>query len=817
MKPKKFAKNTQKHFNTTSRAASKLGGAIAAIATIESARRSVMLADTYNTLQQRLKTATKATGDFVRVSREIFAISNRNGTSLQTNVELFQSLSRVAPEIGATTSEILVLAETVGQLGVIGGSSAEQMNNGLLQFTQGLAAGVLRAEEMNSILENIPEVANRIAIGMDMTVGGLRKAVLDGKVLSEDVFRALVKQAPEISKEFKDIAPTVSRSLVVLQNGFMQFLGQLDESTGTTEAIAVNLQRAAEFFSGDFSGEIAAVQDVFLHIGDHISLWSHLFGRAGIDFEKIQNSAEDFGGTIQELLRFTAEAVLELPINLRSTYQIGKESVKQLLVVGESTIKTLGLRFELTWEQIKGAGESAAEFIELIWAQAADNIINFFAETIAEIGTMVEDLPLIGDKFAGVSGLAADLKAMANNESQVVKSIAKANEARAERIHLIESEIKATKAVRDGELAASSLRIFSAKNERNSFIATINEKQLARQRERAQNETDLKKQMVEIKKNQNAIENSTTETIDSNQSGEPDKKYKAQIQSRLSSITDALSTERELEERHYKDALDNLRVAEKMKIDAIIPYQKLRERLKQQHEQRMEDIVAKSSSERMKTEAIGAFFGVDLTKKAGDLTLKEQGQIFKQQIDQASQHSREFFEIKKAMAMATALIEAPKSILSSYSFGSQIGGPALGAVFAGVAAAATAVQIAAISSAQYNGSKAVGGNVFAGGMYRVNEQGPEMLSVGSEDFLMMGKQSGTITPNKNLKGKSGVIVNIHNYSESQPRVVERETNDGTQIDVFIDEIDDAISAGIAGGTSRLSQVIEQQYGLNRAV
>jgi len=179
---KKFARNTEKQFERTSRAASKttatisrLGKAMAGLAALEAARRVVLLTDSYNVLQQRIKTATKATGDYVRVSKELFEISNKNGTSLRTNVELFQSLARVAPELGASTSQMLTLTKTVGQLGVIGGSSAEQMKNGLLQFTQGLAAGVLRAEEMNSILENIPEVANRIAKGMNLTVGGLRK------------------------------------------------------------------------------------------------------------------------------------------------------------------------------------------------------------------------------------------------------------------------------------------------------------------------------------------------------------------------------------------------------------------------------------------------------------------------------------------------------------------------------------------------------------------------------------------------------------------------------------------------------------------
>lgn len=43
-----------------------------------------------------------------------------------------------------------------------------------------------------------------------------------------------------------------------------------------------------------------------------------------------------------------------------------------------------------------------------------------------------------------------------------------------------------------------------------------------------------------------------------------------------------------------------------------------------------------------------------------------------------------------------------------------------------------------------------GGPVSPGGLYPVNELGPELLSSGGRDYLMMGNQGGTITPNNKL-------------------------------------------------------------------
>jgi hypothetical protein len=49
--------------------------------------------------------------------------------------------------------------------------------------------------------------------------------------------------------------------------------------------------------------------------------------------------------------------------------------------------------------------------------------------------------------------------------------------------------------------------------------------------------------------------------------------------------------------------------------------------------------------------------------------------------------------------------------------------------------------------------KALGGDVQPYSLQEVNERGPELLSVGGRDYLMMGNQGGTVTPNHAL-GKS---------------------------------------------------------------
>ena len=231
--------------------------AAAAYLTLKTATYVIRQADAFNVLQQRIKTATKETGDYSQVSKELFDISQANGVALENTVSLFQNLARTAPELNATNDQVLTLTNLVQQLGVISGATQTQLAAGLLQFSQGLAGGIFRAEEFNSIVENLPEVASRIAKGMGTTVGQLRRAVINGKVLSKDVFDALLKQAGDINEEFQNIDTSVARQGTSLSNAFDRFLGKLDQAASGTGTLAKVMQLITKSLEnwGDYIGE----------------------------------------------------------------------------------------------------------------------------------------------------------------------------------------------------------------------------------------------------------------------------------------------------------------------------------------------------------------------------------------------------------------------------------------------------------------------------------------------------------------------------------------------------------------------------------
>lgn len=225
------------------RAFAVIGGGAAITAGIRSA---VKLGDEYNSLNARLKNITASTNDYGQVSQRLLEITQKNGVALRDTVSVFQQLQRTTKELGVSNNDMIKLTDIVQKLGVIGGSSSEQMKNGMLQFSQALAGGTVHAEEFNSILENMPEVANRIAKGMGVSMGQLRSMVKDQKVAAADLFDALMKQKNTIESEFGKMPQSVERSWMKLQTSVQQTIGELDKSFGMTKTWAKGFDSLAE-------------------------------------------------------------------------------------------------------------------------------------------------------------------------------------------------------------------------------------------------------------------------------------------------------------------------------------------------------------------------------------------------------------------------------------------------------------------------------------------------------------------------------------------------------------------------------------------
>ncbi|EKJ6981578.1 TPA: tape measure protein [Enterobacter hormaechei] len=227
-------------------ALNKVGVAIAAAFTIETAKRLIAIGDEMATLQARITRLSPSINTAKETMSALSAIASQTGNSLSETERLWESLTTALKSAGATNSQILALTSTLQKIGTIGGSSSEEMASALRQFGQSIAGGTLRAEEFNTILEQMPELARQIASGLGISIGDLRKRMLEGKLTAEDALNAIQKQSKSVNEEFDKMPVNIDRAKNSLDVAFKNAINDINQAIGLTSTLAGLMQSVAD-------------------------------------------------------------------------------------------------------------------------------------------------------------------------------------------------------------------------------------------------------------------------------------------------------------------------------------------------------------------------------------------------------------------------------------------------------------------------------------------------------------------------------------------------------------------------------------------
>ncbi|NBT49948.1 MAG: hypothetical protein EBT12_00070 [Marivivens sp.] len=161
----------------------------------------------------------------------------------------------------------------------------------------------------------------------------------------------------------------------------------------------------------------------------------------------------------------------------------------------------------------------------------------------------------------------------------------------------------------------------------------------------------------------------------------------------------------------------------------------------------------------------------DMNSKAAAKAFQTDKRKFDALLSGAAQHSRAMFNIHKVMAISEALLNAESAVLGAYAVGAKIGGPPLGAAYAGIAAAATAVNIAAIASSSFGGGGSSSGGAGGGAVPDVSV---------ADDIVAANDEEETV---------KRVVVNVEGLDDEQ--FLSREALRG-----IIDEINEAEGSNV---------------------
>lgn len=231
------ATNAAKKMDELQTNINRVAGAIAASLVVDWGKAFLVAADNMSQLNARIERLTGSAATASQTMQSLMRISSATGGSLQDTAKLWETLSTALRDTGATNGQIIQLTETLQKIGRIGGSSSEEMANALRQFGQSISSGTVRAEEFNSILEQMPELARQIAAGMGVSIGELRQLMLDGKLTAEDALNAIQKQTGSVNAEFEKLPRTLAQANTALTNSFLSMIDSVNQATGASTGL----------------------------------------------------------------------------------------------------------------------------------------------------------------------------------------------------------------------------------------------------------------------------------------------------------------------------------------------------------------------------------------------------------------------------------------------------------------------------------------------------------------------------------------------------------------------------------------------------
>jgi tape measure domain-containing protein len=243
------SKSAEKGIDTLSAKTSILSAknAILGVATSATVMQLVKMSDTWTSITSRLNLATKSTEEYTKAQEELFKISQKTRTGLESTVDLYARIARSTENLNLSQKTLFDLTETINKTGIISGATTEQMESGLMQLGQAFSAGALRGEELNSILEQMPRLAKAIAQGMGIQVGALKDVASQGKITSEVLINAITSQSSIIDNEFNQMTATIAQSSVQVGNSILALVGNLNDATSASTNTANALSNFAKF------------------------------------------------------------------------------------------------------------------------------------------------------------------------------------------------------------------------------------------------------------------------------------------------------------------------------------------------------------------------------------------------------------------------------------------------------------------------------------------------------------------------------------------------------------------------------------------
>lgn len=229
---------TSQSVNNTERSMQSLSKVAAALTGYLSASMVASYSEAWTELNNKLSNSVRASESLVDVTQRVFDISQATRSSLDATATLYARLERGTREYNTSAADLAKLTSIINQGFIVSGATAQEAENAIIQLSQGIASGVLRGEEFNSVAEQGSRLMVALADSMGVGIGQLRKMAAEGKLTTDVVVKGLLSQGDAIGKEFAKTTRTMSQAFQEAGNNLTKFLGENTTIKSTISAFS---------------------------------------------------------------------------------------------------------------------------------------------------------------------------------------------------------------------------------------------------------------------------------------------------------------------------------------------------------------------------------------------------------------------------------------------------------------------------------------------------------------------------------------------------------------------------------------------------
>ncbi len=376
--------NAQNQFNNTIRegtgAASALGpilrGVLVSVGHAFSAQKVIALSDSITQSTAKLNLMNDGLQSTEQLNQMIFDSAQRARAPYMDTASAISKMGLNAGSAFSSNKELIAFMEQVNKQFVIGGATAQEQSNAMMQLSQAMSTGTLKGEELNSILDAAPGIARTIEKNMGWAEGSIKQYAEKGEISAQVIKASLLNMADETNAKFNSMPMTFGQVITSIQTALLQQFFPVIQAIG----------QGATFINDHWS----TIAPIFYGVAAGILITALVFGVADL-------AAKGFFTTVLAnpvtwiMIAMAAAIAVVVAVIYKFVQSVGGLQVAWLICVNEvlNRVNTLKLGLMMAWMNMQNSIDNMLFGFEVFRVGVQNTIGNMKVKVLNTLQSLV--------------------------------------------------------------------------------------------------------------------------------------------------------------------------------------------------------------------------------------------------------------------------------------------------------------------------------------------------------------------------------------------------------------------------------------------